>query len=249
MNVDLTPLVVTFGLVLARVGSFVGTCPLFVPENVPMTVRAGLSAVLAGVMTATLPQVHAPDAWPQAVGVEVLLGIALASCVRLVAVGIGFAGELIDVHLGFGFARLINPTMGEETTPLMHLSQLLAGLTFLFAGGQHRVVAGLAHSFVLLPPGAGHFSLGWTALLIDRFGQMLQVGLLLALPIVAAMMCVQLGLALLSRLAPQLNVWALGLLGTCGLGLLALYAFFPAFSAAMMQLWRSPDVWALGEAR
>lgn len=249
MSVDLTPLIVTFGLVLARVGAFVGTCPLFVPENVPMTVRAGLSAVLAGVVTAALPQVQAPAAWTQAVLVEVLLGVALAACVRLVAVGISFAGELIDVHLGFGFARLINPTMGEEVTPMMHLAQLLAGLTFLLTGGQRRVVAGLAHSFTLLPPGNGHFAVGWVALLVERFGQMMQVGLLLALPIVAAMMCVQLGLALLSRLAPQLNVWALGLLGTCGLGLLALYAFVPAFSAAMLQLWRAPEVWALGEAR
>lgn len=248
MNLDVSQLAVSFGLVMVRVSSFVGACPLFVPENVPATMRAALSAVLSVVITATLPQVGAPEHWPQAVVVEVLIGLMLAACVRLVAVGIGFAGELLDIHLGFGFARLINPTMGEESTPIMHLAQLLGGMTFLLAGGQHRVVAALVRSFTVLRPGDGRFELAWVRMLTQELGQMMQLGLLLALPIVLTMMCVQFGLALLSRLAPQLNVWALGLLGTCGLGLLALWAYVPAFSAALMHLWRSPDAWVLGDA-
>lgn len=248
MKFDPTHVIVPFGLVLARVGTFIAACPLFVPDSVAVSLRAGLSVMLSLALTANLTKFTWPDPFVPAFLCEVLVGAAFALSVRLVGVAISFAGELFDVHLGFGFARLMNPAMGEENTPLMQLAYLLGQLTFLLAGGQHHVVVALTRSLSWFVPGSGSFSLDWVQLLAGHYAEVLQLGVLMALPIVVSMLCVQLGLAMLSRLAPQLNIWALGLLGTCGLGLLALYGFVPAWTESMSLLWRGQDTWLFGDA-
>lgn len=247
MTPNLEGYLVPFGLVLARVSAFAATCPLFVPDNVSGAIRAALCAVLSISLFTALPHYSVPENLVLAVLIEVLLGAVFAASVRLVAVAIGFAGELFDINLGYGFARIMNPMLGEEVTPMMHLAQMLGSLTFLLADGQRHVIEGLSMSFRVFPPGAAGFDIDWVSLLIRHLSAIVQAGLLMALPIVLAMMCTQLALALLSRIAPALNIWAIGLLGTCGMGLLALWCFMPAWIEAMGQMWRSPQPWLFGD--
>ena len=239
MNLEVDEMLLPLGLVLTRVGTFVAVCPTFISDTVSPAIRGTVAGMLSLVLTLSLESFTVPHSLIAAMGVELLVGGMLAASVRLTATSIGFAGELFDLNLGYGFARQMNPMLGEEATPLMQLSQWLSGLLFFVAGGQRYVIEGLAASCRLLPPGAGGVPSGWPRLFSEHLADIVQTGLLLAVPIVLTMMCTQLGLALLSRLAPSLNIWAIGLLGTCGMGLLSLWCFLPAYVQAILALWRN----------
>lgn len=241
MNAELEALLVPFGLVMMRVGTFVATCPQFVQDSVPMSFRAALATILSISLTFTLSHFTMPQSLLVALINEMLMGGMLGASVRLTAVAVGYAGELFDINLGFSFARTVNPMIGEEASPMMHVSHLLGSVSFLLADGQRHVIVGLSKSFRLFEPGSGDFALSWPKIFASHLSEVAQAGLLLAFPIVLAMLCTQLGLALLSRLAPALNIWAVGLLGTCGMGLLALWCFLPAWFDGLITLWRAFD--------
>jgi flagellar biosynthetic protein FliR len=235
---DPTPYIIGFGLVFTRVAAFIMSCPLFISDSVATTIRTIVSLLLALAIYIANPVASVPDIWVVALVVEVLLGSAFGLCTRLISLSINFAGELIDTNMGFGFARILNPMLSEETGPIMHLAQLLGGLVFYLVGGQHMVILGLSRSFVLFPAGSGDFRMGWVSLLCDHYAEMLACGILLAMPVVMTLMATQAGLALLSRVAPQMNLWSLGLLGTCGMGLLALWCATPAWVSAIASVWQ-----------
>lgn len=228
-----------FGLVLTRVTAFVVSCPVFTSESVPRLLRAIVAALLSLSLYVAHPVQAMPAMAATALLVEALFGVAFGLCTRIISLGFNFAGELIDTHMGFGFARIMNPMLAEEAGPIMHLSQLIGGLVFFMAGGQHQVILGLSRSLVLFPPGASEFRLGFVTLLLDHVGELLSCGVLLAAPIVLALMATQAGLALLSRVAPGINLWAIGLIGTSGMGMLALWCYTPAWVAAAVSLWQS----------
>lgn len=247
-TLDVAALIVPFGLVLARVGAFIASCPLFVSETVPASVRTALGLMLAGALTVALPRSALPPSLALAVMGEVALGILFGLCVRVVGLSIHFAGELIDVGVGFSFARQVNPMNNEEAGPLTRLSQLVAALTFVMADGQHTVVRQLAHSLVLVPPGSAAFDANWSTLLSTRFADLLAVGVRLAMPIVLTLMGVQLALALMARLSPSLNIWGVGFLATSGMGLVALWLYTPAWLETMGLMWRMQSTWSWGGA-
>jgi flagellar biosynthetic protein FliR len=237
--VDPTPHIVGFGLVLTRVAAYVTASPVFVAERVMGMVRAILIGLLAASLYGAHPMTVPPDALVTALVVEGLLGAMFGLCTRMVALGINFAGEMIDTNIGFGFARILNPMLPEESGPVMNISQLLGGLIFFMVGGQHLVILGLSRSFELFPAGHAGFQHGWVTKLCDQFGDLLCCGVMLALPVMLTLMATQAGLALLSRVAPQMNVWAVGLMATCAMGIVSLWVFTPAWVRAIISIWQA----------
>lgn len=245
-DIDVAALITPFGLVLARVGAFIASCPLFVADNLPTTLKAGLGGMLAVALTLALPRTPMPSSLVLAILGELALGLVFGLCVRLVGLAVHFCGELIDGSVGFSFARTVNPMNNEEAGPLTRVSQLVAALTFVMADGQHTVVRQLARSLVLVPPGSAGYDPNWSTLLSSRFADLLSVGIRLAMPIVLTLMGVQLATALMARLSPQLNLWGVGFLATSGMGLIALWLYTPAFIQSQGILWRMQSTWAWG---
>jgi flagellar biosynthetic protein FliR len=238
-SLDPTPYVVGFGLVLIRVGAYVTACPVFISERVLAKVRAIVVALLAASLYSAHPVTAVPDQLFIALVVEALLGVAFGLCTRMVVLSIYFAGEMIDTNIGFGFARILNPMMPEETGPVLNLSQMLGGLVFFLVGGQHMVILGLSRSFEIFPAGHAGFRHGWVTKLCDQFGELMACGVMLALPVMLALAATQAGLALLSRVAPQMNVWATGLMLTCAMGMIVLWLFTPAWVHAIASIWQA----------
>lgn len=245
-SIDVAALVTPFGLILARVGAFIATCPFFVAESIPGMLKAGLGGMLAFTLTLALPRTQLPSSLALAILGELALGLVFGLCVRLVGLSIHFCGELLDSSVGFSFARTVNPMNNEEAGPLTRVSQMVAGLTFVLADGQHTVIRQLARSLVLIPPGSAGYDSGWSALLCSRFGDLLSVGIRLAMPIVLTLMGVQLATALMARLSPALNLWGIGFLATSGMGLIAVWLYTPAFIQSQGMLWRLQSTWAWG---
>ena len=235
---DPTVYLMGFGLILTRVSLFIAACPTFVNDRLLGTLKGILAFLLAASLYASHPVRPTMQQFILGLLVEALLGAAFGMSTRMVTLGIHFAGELIDTNIGFGFARMLDPMISEEAGPTMTLAELLGGLAFFMVGGQRWVIAGLDRSLVLFEPGVASFDAQWVDRLCEHFFELITLGLIMAMPVVLTLVATQAALALLSRVAPQMNVWAVGLLGTCGMGIVALWCFAPGWVLSITSTWQ-----------
>lgn len=222
---ELHTLVVGFVWVLARVAGFVGALPVPVAAGVPVVVRAAIALVFAFLVTPFVPAF--PDVEPlSARGLfvlvqEVLVGVAAALVVRVVFAAVQLAGHLISVQMGLGFAVLVDPRNSEQLSLLSHLYYLLAILLFLAMDAHLLLVDIMVNSFTAAP--IGEFALSKDTLWsVVRWGAvMFQGSVQIALPVLVALLLVNLAFGVITRAAPQLNVFAIGFPVTLLLGFLA----------------------------
>jgi flagellar biosynthetic protein FliR len=197
-----------FLLVLARVsGAFV-----FLP--IP-GVNAGPQA--ARIVLALALTVALYPSWPvvEAHGIGSLGGYALAEAAFGVTVGLAvgfiaeallFGAQVIATQAGFGYASMVDPTTQAESSVMVVLAQLIAGLLFFSTGLDREVVRIFAGSLTTYPPGSYHLSPAVAQAVMRLSGGILQFGLRLALPVMAMLAVVDLSLALLGRLNAQLQL-------------------------------------------
>ena len=195
----------------------------------PLRVRTGLAMVLGMLAVATVG-VAVPDAaqLPVAVAGEVLIGLAIGTILQAVfAVG-NVAGELLSQSMGLGFATLLGP--GGVTSPVLtSFLSLLLWLVFVGVDGHARLLSTIVDSYRTLPPGAMV-----EPMRVVRFGAYaFGTGLLLALPVAAVLLLVNLWLAVLARSAPSLNLFSVGFATLMVAGLVALPLALPAMLGTM----------------
>lgn len=237
MNGPLLHLAYAAALVLTRVSAFVAGCPALLPQAAPSRARnCGVIAIVAA-LTASLPALPEPEAPYLALLLEALCGIAMGLAVRITAGAVSYAGDILDNHAGFAFAQMVDPMAEAQVGPLQHLMHTGAGLLFFACNGQEQVIRGLAHSIGRTPPGALAWQPGTAAYLTGRVAEMFVIGLRLAAPLLGSLMVLQLGLALLTRVAPQLNIWGIGFGIICMAALAGLYVYAPAWGSAVAALW------------
>lgn len=237
MSAPVESLALAFGLVLSRVGAFVMTCPAFAPAGVVGIIRSLLIVGLSGALFVSLPHAVLPQAPLSAYAAELACGGLLGMVVRLGSVAATFGGELLDQGAGFGFIHMQDPMSQELSTPIQQLGQLLAGTLFFVGGGQRLVVQALAHSFDVAPAGHAMWHSANVLILSQQVGALFVTGLRLAAPLLAVLMASQLLLALLMRVAPQLNLWSVGFAITTSALLVGLFLFVPAWVNIAMVWW------------
>ena len=237
MNGSLETLALAFGLVLSRVGAFVMTCPAFAPAGVTGIIRSLLIVGLSGALFISMPRSILPDAPLSAYLCELLCGALLGMTVRLGSVAATFGGELLDLSAGFGFTHMLDPMSQEMSTPIQQLGQLMVGTLFFVAGGQRLVVQALAHSFQVAPAGHAMWHSANVLVLSQQVGELFVTGLRLAAPLLAVLMAAQLLLALLMRVAPQLNLWSVGFAISTTAVLVGLFLFAPAWVRVSITWW------------
>ena len=120
--------------------------------------------------------------------------------------------------------RFLEHTAG----PFTRLFSVTIALLFFAVDGHRAVIRGLAASLTTLPPGAVHPGAAWVDLLTSRTGALLADGLRIAGPLLATVLAAQLSFGLLGRVAPQLNLWAIGFLVIVAIGLLSAALFVPS---------------------
>ena len=155
---------------------------------------------------------------------QTLIGIAMGLVLRVVFAALDLMGEIISLQMGLSFATFFDPVAGGQTAVVGEFLTLIATLVFLSLNGHLLMIDALARSFEWLPVSATlpHKS-GW--LVLARFGaSIFASGLLMALPIVTALLITNIALGVLTRAAPQLNLFAIGfpITLTVGFGVLLL---------------------------
>lgn len=222
----------TFLLAFFRLGGMLAWAPVLGHRSVPVPHRAGLAALLALVLTPLLAgSSRGPDdalGWALAVAGEVLVGLAIGFVASLVVTAAEVAGELIGFQMGLGLAAVFDPSTGEQESVIARFQQILALLLFLAVNGHHLLIRAVALSFQRIGPGAV-LEPAVTGGIGGLGGKLLQSGFALAAPVVGILLVLNVALALLSRVAPQANVFMVGLPLSAGLGVLGLLDALPHF--------------------
>jgi flagellar biosynthetic protein FliR len=197
-----------------RIGGFALSAPAFSEATIPSLVKIFLSVTLAFLMA---PLVHVPAALSifSAAGMlaavqEVLIGVAIGMVVQLAFEALNFAGQSISLTMGLGFATLVDPQRGANTTALGQLFMIFGTLLYLAINGHLVLIGALAQSFGSLPVGGGSVGGNFLLSVVMWGGRVFQSGLLIALPAVIALVIVNLALGVVTRAAPQLNLFGIG---------------------------------------
>lgn len=165
---------------------------------------------------------------------ELLVGAVIGLTVRVTLAAAEVAGNLAGTSMGQGFAASVDPTFGEQALPVGRLLGALMVLIFFAMDGHHVMLAALAWSLDAFPVGDAVGRIGGPGLLEVGAG-LLARGLQIASPIVAAMFIVQLGMGLVARSAPRVQVFSLTFAVTSAVGGLVLFASAPAVAAALAE--------------
>ena len=197
-----------------RIGGFVLAAPVASEAVVPTLVKIVLTLALAFLM-APLVQVPAGLSIFSATGMlaavlELLIGVAIGMVVQLAFEALVFAGQSISLTMGLGFATLVDPQRGAQVPVLGQMFMIFGTLTYLAINGHLMLLGALAQSFHTLPIGARistkEFSCRWCC----GARRCSTPGCLIALPAVIALVIVNLALGVVTRAAPQLNLFGIG---------------------------------------
>lgn len=217
---------------MTRLGAALLAAPFFGAVSVPMTARVVLTGALAVFVSVWLPQVATPPALLSAAGLlalagEVLVGLTLGFVLQLAFAAPVIAAELVAGGMGMGMAMTGDPASGGSTTAFGQYFLIVLTLVFLATGAHLHWIALLAHSYEAFPPGQTWLGAARLAQVAGFAGQMFEAALRISLPVTLFLLVVQFVTGVLSRSAPALNLFALGLPAGVLAGLAALIVSAP----------------------
>lgn len=211
-------------LVAARIGPVVVVTPFFSTRGGPATLRLALLLALTLVF-APIARAHATlPTGPAGLYAlrELAIGTAWAIAVAVPFHAMDVAGRLADLARGASLAEVIAPTTGDRTSPLGDLLSLAAVAAFFALGGHRAAMLGLAASLEQAPIGAlsadGRFGVEAARIVASS----LTLGVALALPVLVTLVVVEIGLGLVARASPRVQVFFIGMPLRAGLGLAVL---------------------------
>lgn len=229
----------TLLLVLVRVSVMLALVPVFSQREVPQLLRFGLGLLIAFVTMRTVPPMgalHGLGELVVAILAQAFVGVVFGFVSFLIFTGIQFAGEIIDVQIGFAVVNIVNPLTSQSVTVIGEFQLALTTLLYLAADAHHALIGGIAGSFRLVPlPYAGAPQLV-AGDVVHFFTQALFVVFQIAAPVAVALFLVNVMLGLMARVAPQMNVFVVGFPVQITVGLVMLIVSIPLLGAVFPSL-------------
>lgn len=239
-TVQLSAWIASFLWPLTRILGLVASAPVFGNTGVPMLIKLTLGVTLALIVAPIIPPVPAvdPTSWPGLLiaAQEMLIGAAMGFSLRLVFAAVEFGGEVASSVMGFSFATFFDPTSAGRTNAVSQFLALVATMAFLALNAHLALIQALVESFFTLPISTTPMSLSAPLEMVRWGGRIFSSGLQIAMPIVAALLVTNIALAILTRAAPQLNLFGIGFPITIGVGFLAISFTLPYLGQPMENL-------------
>lgn len=238
-SAQLDALITAFIWPFFRILALIATAPLFGARGVPASVKISMAFAITVVVAPLLdpmPQIAAASGYGLFIlAQQLMIGFAMGLAVRVVFAAVEMAGHIMGLQMGLGFATFFDPQNSAQIPVMGQFFGLVAMLLFLAIQGHLLVISALVESFRVLPVGLYPLSSeGWRTLVLWG-GEIFRGGVLIALPVLAVLMMVNLALAVLTRAAPQLNIFAVGFPLTLAVGFVVIaftmQYFMPVFSA------------------
>ncbi|WP_019372660.1 flagellar biosynthetic protein FliR [Melaminivora alkalimesophila] len=223
-----------------RVLALFSVAPVFSTRAIPVRSRIGLAFLVAVCAQAALPEqpvisVNGREAFG-AVVQQVGVGVAIGFAVRLVFASVELAGEVIGLQMGLNFASFFDPVSNAQVSAVARFFGNIALLLFVVINGHLMVLMAVVKSFERFPV-EGHWLAAVGQMRLHELGAALfSSALWIALPMVAMLLFVNLTLGIISRVAPQMNIYAVGFPVTLTVGLLGITATLPTLEQPMLTL-------------
>jgi flagellar biosynthetic protein FliR len=232
-----------FFLALTRIMAMTINIPVLGGKNIPNQVRIGLGLVLALVLIPWQPLPAGTETigflgFAVAIGKEALIGTLAGFAASLTFGAIQIAAEIMELGSGFASGHVLNPSMGNTGSAYNQLFVILSTLYFLVIDGHHTVLIAMERTFKVIPING---SLPFNSLdaLIQMTSQLIASGIQLALPVMVALFLTDMTLGLLARVAPQVQVYVLGLPLKVGVSLIAMGMLFTIILPHLADLYQS----------
>src|SRR2546421_8670738 len=236
VDISLLPaLAATFMLVFARVGAMVMLLPGFGESNIPVRIKLAIALLLTLIILPLHRTAYQVDLSSMgALGVlmvhEIVIGIVLGATARVTLSALAIAGSVIAQQLGLGFVTAVDPTQGQQGLLIGNFLTIL-GVTLLFATDSHHlVIAALNDSYSIFSPGEMISSGDVAALATRAFAAAFRIGMQLSAPFLVFGLVFNIGLGVLARLMPQMQVYFVGV----PLSIMAGFLVLSVVIAAMM---------------
>ncbi|MGC4394893.1 flagellar biosynthetic protein FliR [Hydrogenophaga sp. T2] len=225
-----------------RVLAVFSSAPIFSARSVPLRTRVALAFLIAVCAQATLgdqPVVALAD--PRALEVlmqQLLIGVSIGLAVRIVFAAVELAGELVGLQMGLNFAGFFDPTTGAQTSTVGRFFGNTTMLLFVVMGGHLMLLQAVVASFNTFPLGGGALDAVNTMRLHELGAVVFRYGLWIALPLIGMLIFINTVLGIVSRIAPQMNAFAIGFPVTLSAGLLGIAFTLPMLDTPIAALLR-----------
>ncbi len=206
-----------FLLIMTRVTSFIFIAPFFSMQNTPRRLKIGLGffvSILLYYMTE--PHVYPvfDTVWDMATVIlkEAAAGLLIGLGANLCSSIVLFAGRVIDMEMGFAMANQMDPTTRENATLTGVYYQNMVMLLMIITGMYQYFVSALAETFILIPVGQVNFNFDHLlSTFIQFMGDYMIIGMKICLPVFCTIMLLNAILGILAKVAPQMNMFAVGI--------------------------------------
>ena len=224
-----------FILVFARVGAMVMVLPTLGEQNIPVRIKLAAAVLLTLIILPLHQQDFHIDMQSLSSLIvlmvqEILIGVVLGATAQVTMAALQVAGSIIAQQMGLGFVTSVDPTQGEQGLLVGNFLTML-GVTMLFATDSHHLlIAAINDSYKIFSPGEALASGDIAALATRAFAAAFKLGLQLAAPFLVFGLVFNIGLGVLARLMPQMQVYFVGV----PLSILAGFLIFAVVLTAMM---------------
>lgn len=236
IDISLLPaLAAAFMLVFARVAAMVMVLPALGQSNIPVRIKIAIAVLLTLIILPlhrTAYTIDMSSMAPLVVSMlhEIIIGVVLGATAQVAMSALQVAGSVIAQQLGLGFVTAVDPTQGQQGVVIGNFLTML-GVTLLFATDSHHlIIAALNDSYTIFSPGDLVPSGDVAALATRAFSAAFKIGMQLSAPFLVFGLVFNIGLGVLARLMPQMQVYFVGV----PLSILTGFLIFAAVLAAMM---------------
>lgn len=230
---DLEYWVGAFLLPLFRVASFFMAIPIIGTQMVPMRVRLGLSLAFTLLLLPVLPELPVFEGLSLTTWLvildQIIIGVLLGFTLQFLFQSFIMGAQLIALQSGLGFASMTDPATGVQVVVVAQLYSMMAMLLFLAMNGHLVMMEILAQSFYALPVGMFSISMDSFMRVILMVSWLFAAALLMALPAITALLIINLAFGIMTKAAPQLNIFAIGFPFTMLMGLIMHWINLPIF--------------------
>ncbi|HAT1515300.1 TPA: flagellar type III secretion system protein FliR [Morganella morganii] len=233
---SLYPLINQYFWPFLRILAVFSSSPIFNEKEINKKTKIALAMILTLLVAPGLPQtqvnIFSIDAlW---VGIQqILIGVAMGLTIQFIFIAIRHAGEIIGLQMGLSFATFYDPSGGQNMPVISRILNLLATLLFLAFNGHLMLIDALVMSFEAIPIQHKLLRSEGFMIFVQTSGLIFTSGMILALPIVSVLLCLNLIMGILNRLTPQLSIFVVGFPLSLSIGMLSLsllmYSFSPFF--------------------
>ncbi|WP_432745020.1 flagellar biosynthetic protein FliR [Methylobacter sp. G7] len=216
---------------LMRISAMFVSVPLFSIQAVPARVRLILAVVITLVIMPLLPPLPAVEMFSYTGAMmaiaQTMIGLTSGFIVQLVFAAVVFAGQAIALSMGLGFSMMVDPQSGQQVPVIAQVYTVIATLVFISLNGHLLLIQMVLDSFKTLPIGIDGIDKAGIWSIIVWSGRLFAGGLLLAMPVMASLLLVNVIFGVAARAAPQLQIFSVGFPVTLMLGMLLVWKTLP----------------------